>query len=388
MQNIKAIFDIGNGYIKWAVFGEDDGNTVLLAKEKTKTRGLRKGKILDSDDITKIITWMNERFIKKLWGDFIDEAIVGLSHPEIQRERVTEHKRIMGEKIKEDDITHLSKVIHDISQKTNFETLKIMPVYWIVDETKKEKDPIDLQAKKLQLVADVFRIPKNFYSGLSDTFDKAWINVVDIVPNILVNAEATLDLDQKDLGTLLIDIGTNQTSYVVYEEWYPLLYGSLPIGSEDVTKDISIGLQIEIKEAERLKKELGNIIKESDRDLDTEIDLGFLSDIITARYEEIFEKINDELKQIERDGKLAGWVLLVGWGTKMENIKQLAKEIFKLAVFDAKDRHLHIKDVSDNKQFVTIAWLYTRSKKYKTQTWFNIGIGRMKNIIQFFKDLF
>jgi cell division ATPase FtsA len=34
----------------------------------------------------------------------------------------------------------------------------------------------------------------------------------------------------------------------------------LPIGSEDVTKDISIGMQVDIKEAEEIKKTHGSAI--------------------------------------------------------------------------------------------------------------------------------
>lgn len=40
-------------------------------------------------------------------------------------------------------------------------------------------------------------------------------------------------------------------------------YGVLPIGGEDVTKDISIGLQVDIKEAENIKKTSGNILIEN-----------------------------------------------------------------------------------------------------------------------------
>lgn len=388
MQNIKAIFDLGNGFVKWAVFWEDEWNTVLLAKDKAKTRWLRKGKILDGEEIIKILASMNDMFIKKLWGDFIDEVIVGISHPEIQRERISEHKRIMWEKIKEEDINHLSKIIHDISKKNNYETLKIMPVYWTVDDHKREKDPIWLQAKKLNLVADIFRIPQNYYTGISEIFEKAWLNVVDIVPNILALTEAVLDLDQKDLWTMLLDIWTNQTSYVVYEEWYPLLYWILPIGGEDVTKDISIWLQTEIKSAEKMKKEIWNVIKESERSFDTEIDVWFLSDIITARYEEIFEKINDDLESIEKAGKLAWWIYITWWWSNTQNVNQLAKDIFKLAVHDARDRHLHIKDISDNKEFIAIAGLYTRSKKYKINAKFSFGINRFKKIWTFIKELF
>jgi cell division protein FtsA len=136
--------------------------------------------------------------------------------------RVAEQKRIMTEEIQAEDVEHLSRVIADISNKNNYETIKIVPVHFIVDETKREKDPIGMKGKKLELIADVFMIPKNIYNGLLDAFEKVGLNVVDIVPNIIAASEVVLDYDHKDLGTILIDIGKNQTSYVMYEDGYPL----------------------------------------------------------------------------------------------------------------------------------------------------------------------
>jgi cell division protein FtsA len=81
----------------------------------------------------------------------------------------------------------------------------------------------------------------------------------------------------------------------------------IPLGGEDVTKDISIGLQLDIKEAEHIKKTNGLIIVEGESiPQNSSMDIHFLSDIISARYEEIFEKINTHLKKLDRDGRLPG----------------------------------------------------------------------------------
>ena len=56
--------------------------------------------------------------------------------------RIIEQKRIMTDEIQSDDVEHLSKVVSEISNKNNYETINIMPVCRIIDENKKEKDPI------------------------------------------------------------------------------------------------------------------------------------------------------------------------------------------------------------------------------------------------------
>jgi len=131
----------------------------------------------------------------------------------------------------------------------------------------------------------------------------------------------------------------------VYEDSYPLIYGVLPVGGEEVTKDISIGMQIDIKEAEQFKKEYGEVMSEDQKPHisgDEPLDKHYLSEVISARYEQIFERINKQLHKIGKDGRLPGGVLLTGGGSKVHGLDLLAKQIFKLATFYAKDQNLHI----------------------------------------------
>ncbi|MBU0627109.1 cell division FtsA domain-containing protein [Patescibacteria group bacterium] len=64
-------------------------------------------------------------------------------------------------------------------------------------------------------------------------------------------------------------------------------------------------MQIDIKEAEDLKRSYGTALLSKENIPDNSpVDMLFLSEIINARYEEIFERVNDHLKDIEKDGKL------------------------------------------------------------------------------------
>ncbi len=99
----------------------------------------QKGKILDAERFTTTINKIVENFSKKLGGDFIENVVISLSHPEMIISRIYESKRILQEEVTEDDADHLSRIIDDISGKDNYETLKILPVCRIIDEEKKRK---------------------------------------------------------------------------------------------------------------------------------------------------------------------------------------------------------------------------------------------------------
>lgn len=142
MNEIKAVFDIGNDSIKAIVFGKDNGKDIILAKQMEPALGLKKGKILDAEAFTMTINKIVENFSKKLGGDFIENVVVGISHPEMLVNRIIEGKRIMENEVSNEDVEHLSRIIAEISDKNNYETIKIVPVCWIIDEDKKEKDPI------------------------------------------------------------------------------------------------------------------------------------------------------------------------------------------------------------------------------------------------------
>ena len=392
MNNIRASIDIWNGYIKGIVFEQEEGKEIILAKEAIKAEGYRKGKILDSTLLSNTIHNMIDWFQKKIWGEYIDDVIVWLSHPELLIERVTEHKRILeSDIVQSSDVSHLSKLIWDISQKSNYEIVKVIPAYWILDEEKIEKNPEGCGAKKLTLIADIFYLPKVFYQNLVDIFHNIHLNVIDIIPNILASSDVLLDVDHKDLWSILIDIWANQTSYAVFEEWNALTYGTLPVGGDDVTKDISIGLQVDIKQAEKIKihyEKVGN-------DDEITLDYKFLHEIISARYEQIFDKINDVLKKIGKDGKLAWGVHLIWqWTLRSETINH-AKEVFKLSTsyWQNDDK---FRDITTNKWFQNGVSLYIRSNRYHNKNKWLFSFRRIQStwkwainaITNFFKDLF
>lgn len=392
MNNIRASVDLWNGYIKWIVFWQEDGREIILAKQTIRSEWYRKWKILDSNVLSETLKWMIDDFQRKLWGEYIDDIVVGISHPEMLIERVSEQKRILGNTtVNNNETSHLSKLIGDISQKHNYEILKIIPAYWILDDEKIEKNPEWCECKKLTLVADIFYLPKVFYQSITDIFHNINLNVIDYIPNIIAASEVLLDIDHKDLWSVLIDIWANQTSYSVFEEGNALLYGVIPVGGDEVTKDISIWLQIDIKEAEQIKIQY----EKMEQDENIRLDYKFLHEIIGARYEQIFEKINKSLKKIWREWKLAGWVHLTGqWSLRSESISY-AKEIFKLATFSAQHTE-KFRDIKDHKEYHNAISLYLRSNKYHNKNkWLfsfrglqSTGKWFMDSIINFFKELF
>jgi cell division protein FtsA len=167
------------------------------------------------------------------------------------------------------------------------------------------------------------------------------------------------------LGCVVINIGGPTTSLVVYEEGDVLHTAALPIGSAHITNDLALGLKTSIEVAERVKVEYGHCISRlfHKKDMVDIADLGaekseliskyFIAQIIEARICEIFERIDVELKKINRSALLPAGALFIGGGSKLNGLTDCAKEQLRLPA--QLGYPLHIESISDKVNDIAFA---------------------------------
>ncbi len=177
---------------------------------------------------------------------------------------------------------------------------------------------------------------------ISKSFEEVGLKIDDRIFKPLSSVRAVVSKKQEEVGLILIDLGADSTSFVVFEEGKLLSAGCLPIGSNHITHDIAICLKVSLDIAEKIKIRFGSAVaneiqkKETidlsniSSELEGEISKRYLAEIIEARLEEIFDLISLELKKIGRSGKLPCGVILVGGGARMPYIVNFAKNYLRL----------------------------------------------------------
>lgn len=394
MGGLICSLDIWNWYIKWVLFFEDyNEKRSIIAKDMIKSNWLKRWKVLDSNDLIKSISKVIDNLSKKVDSP-IDQVIVWISHPNMKIRPYSTHKRLVNIEITEKDVASLLEWIQDSIDEPNMEILKIIPVKWTIDDEHHTKNPVWMQWRKLELFANVFMIPTNSYKDIEKIFDELDIDIIDIIPNILWAEEACLSAETKDLWCVLIDIGANQTSYVIYEEGINLWYGIIPIWWEEITKDISIWLKIDYIQAEQIKKEKWKIIintENIDKE-DSKIDKLFLSEIIEARLDEdIYKPIVEKMKELWVYWKLPWGIILIWWVWKIWNIEEYTRNYFSLSCKFWQITDNSFKELWSNPIFINAIWNYIWEEKYWEDSWgFNLvfNMGFLKSIKDFFKKIF
>jgi len=333
--------DIGTSKIKVLLVSQSkDGKLELVLKEEENSEGVRRGVTIDPERVSNILEGLFPKISEEV-GQKVNSVYVNLggshifctpSHGLVSVSRA-------DQKISEEDINRVLKETEAINLSSNKEIFDVLPKEFIVDGERGIKEPLGLQGVRLE--ADVLALG-GFSPYLQNTKKAvldADLEILDMVPNPLAAAGAVLTAKQKELGVALLDIGAGTTGFAVFEEGNLLHLAVLPVGSNNITNDIVIGLKIDAEIAERIKIEYGASIFKG-KNVHQKIDIGeetplifsqkFLTKIVEDRILEMFEEVNKELKKIGRERKLVGGIVLTGGGASLPKIAELAREKFHL----------------------------------------------------------
>lgn len=343
MENIITGIDIGSGAIRIAV-GKASGNEVqILGLVETHSEGVSKGVIVELEDTVTSVSRAVDQ-IERLIGFPINHAYVGISGSHI----ISQDSRGMiaiaradGE-IHQDDVVRVLEAAQSVATLPNYEVLHVIPRSFTVDNQPEIKDPIGMTGVRIEVNAQIILGLTSQIKNLRKCLYRVGVSDDELVFNPLACAEAVLNKKQKELGVVVVNIGSATTSIAVFEEGDLLLAKVLPVGARYITSDISIGLRIPFDLAEVIKIKYGSAypslvnkheiinLKDLDKKEEGAVSRKELAEIIEARSEEIFKLVDKELQTIERSGKLPAGVVLTGGGANLPGSVELAKKIFRL----------------------------------------------------------
>ncbi len=351
-DDIIAGLDIGSTAIRLVIGQKISGpageELQIIGAVSGPTAGVSRGIVNSIEETTSSISAVLEK-AERLVGVPINRVWVSINDPHIKCERskgVIAVGRSDGE-IGENDVNRAIEAARALAVPANYEILHVIPIKFSVDNQSDVKDPIGMNGIRLEVETLIVQGLSTQIKNLTKAIYRTGLEIEDLVLAPLAAAEAVMSSKQKELGVSLINLGASTTSLAVYEERNLIHTAVLPIGAEHITSDLAIGLRCPINLAERIKKEYGNAIvskDEKDEDIDVSklveeeevnddidtVSKKYISEIINARIEEIFEKIDNEFKKIDRSGMLPAGVIFVGGGSELEGLVESAKGKLRL----------------------------------------------------------
>ncbi len=348
-KNIITGLDVGTNTIR-IVMGQQlpDGRLKIIGAAETPAKGITRGSISSIEDAVSCISETIEK-CERMTGQRIDKMVIGMSgsHVKTVNSRGVVAVAKANEQVEDSDIERAIDVAESTTTMPNYEVLHVLPISYNLDDQKNIKEPQGMSGVRLEVETQVVLSLSSQTKNLTKCIYRTGVDTEAIVFSILATAEAVLSAKQKELGVVVVDIGAATTLLAVFEEGNVLHTAVLPIGSGHITNDLAIGLKTSIETAEAVKVDQASALadtfsKREEVDLhkysEDEVKGSFvykreIAEISEARMEEIFNMVNDELKKIDRDGKLPAGVVLTAGGAKLPHIVELAKKVFQLPVF-------------------------------------------------------
>jgi cell division protein FtsA len=218
--------------------------------------------------------------------------------------------------------------------------LHMIPRHYGLDGQDGVQNPIGMHGFKLDAETHVITAGVSSVQDLVKCIRGVGVDVEDLVFEALASSEAVLTEDDKQVGTIMADIGGGTTDISVFKDgsiWHTAV---IPVAGYQVTKDIAIGLGLPFEVAEEMKKKYGSALPvyegKSDNDSIAQnghnISYQGLCDIIRARMEELLRLIVLELPHDEHDALVPGGLVLTGGTSNLAGIDALGREVLKMPV--------------------------------------------------------
>ena len=241
--------------------------------------------------------------------------------------------------------------------------------------------PKGRSGRRLGVEVEVVTARQNAMQNLGKIINRAGLNVAGFVLEPLASASSVLTDDERELGVALIDFGAGTADVAVFVNDSVRFTTSIDYAGNVITSDISrcLNVPISLSKAEEIKKKYGtctinNLIEDEtfpvpavDNRGDVQCSRKLLANIITARVEEIFKLLNEELKKCQVDTIINGGIVLTGGCCALEGIEDVACRVFKKPVRIGRPKGMSgIQEAYQNPSYATgIGLLYYANKQHR-----------------------
>lgn len=344
-----------------------EGALNVIGIGQSASRGVRKGEIVEAnlteEDVRHALAEAEhcaDVEVRSVYLGVSGGHVVGFNNrgvqPIVSRDR----------EITEDDVQDVIRNAKAINIPADHYVVHAVRQHFSVDDQDEIRDPVGMLGGRLEVEMHVVHGRTNRFQNAIRLVKGMHLEVEDIVFNGLASSLAVLTAEQKELGSLVIDLGAGTTEFVAYSRGVVKHTGVLAVGGDHVSQDLALGLKLPQGRAEKLKFEHGDAIFDATaRGLsftpqnelglpERPINVEHLRCIMSLRLQETFEIIREEIEEAGWLSHLRAGVFLCGGGARIPRILELAERVFELPAFPGHARGVSgLASALDQPEFAT-----------------------------------
>ncbi len=345
MSDVIVGLDIGTSKIR-AVISEytENGTLQIVGVGQSPSTGLRKGVVLNIEATLRAINAAIEA-AELMSGRDVKSCITAVGGSQIEGLNSRGIVAVAGKKntnreITQEDMDRAIEAACAVLIPIDRHLLHVVTQNYIVDGQSGIKDPRDMIGVRLEVEVHIVTSSLTSTENVKNCVTRAGYVLEDIMLKGLSSVYSVMTEEEKELGSILIDMGGGTTDIIVLSEGAPVCSTSVPFGGISVTNDISIVKGISWETAERIKINAGccweDLLEEYQEVLipgvggrpPESITRKEICQIIQSRVEEIFTVVRDKVALQLKTKQLSGNIVLTGAAALMPGAVELASHVF------------------------------------------------------------
>lgn len=345
MSDVVVGLDIGTSRIR-AVIGEysDSGVFQITGVGTSPSTGLRKGVVVNIENTVRSVSQAIEA-AEMMSGIEVTQCTIGIGGTHLDGLNSRGVVAVTGKgkdnrEIGQEDISRVIDAAKAVVIPMDRQVIHVIPQSYIVDEQRGVKDPRNMIGVRLEAEVHIITGSVTSVQNMVKCVNRASLSVYEYMFHGLAAVKSVMTEEERELGSILIDLGGGTTDVLVMADGAPLMTAVLPVGGIQVTNDISIVKGISVETAERIKMDAGccwlPLIEENEEVIlpgvggrpPVVIPRSEICEIIQPRMAEIFSMVKEKIASVTRSRQLSGNLVITGGGALLPGIVELASEIF------------------------------------------------------------
>lgn len=331
-KDFIVAIELGSSKISGIAGRKKDGAMQILAyAEEKSTACIKRGTVYNIEKTYQAINNIISK-LETVLKTKIARAYVGVGGQSLRSyKNVVRRNLLMQTYITNDTIDAMRQESYEIPY-SDYEVLENFPQEYVVDQNRVE-EPVGVMGTNIEGEYVNIIAKQSLRGNIKQCFDHLSVDVVEEFISPCSLADAILTDSEKRSGCVLVDLGAQTTTVVVYKNNICRYLATIPLGSNNINKDFT-SIQIEGQEAEDLKLKYGDAYIQDSDSADEEGQTYIASDgrqidvyskikcIIEARMTEIVANVNFQIANSNYSGKLLAGIVLTGGGANMKNIEK------------------------------------------------------------------
>lgn len=333
--------DVGTSKVCTLVADVAEDTPEILGVGICPSQGVRRGVVVDVESAVEAIAASLRRAEQQSGFKAISAFVgVGGSHILSTNSHAVVAVQGLDGVISSEDVTRVIDGARIIQLAHDQEILHVLPRYFVVDGVDGIKRPVGMVGRRLEVEANIVTGSTTSIRNLARCIETISVEIDGLVLEPLVAGHLLLSQAERDLGSLVIDLGGGTTDAAVFRDGNLLHACVLPVGGYQISNDLAFGLRAPFSMAEELKIRYGSTVYRSRPEGETVavpaygheetqlIEQRTVAEIIDARLAETFEIIQAEMVRCGFGGCYPAGAVVTGGSAQIPGAPELASEIF------------------------------------------------------------